>query len=153
MKAVLGRNYIKIKTFLLEKGIIETNNKYWFSQNKNVKGECRGYRIADKFTKGKWYARKTEFRFQWDKKPTDTSQTIEQIKKDLFYIDINEEEALKTANNLYSEKKINDESRETIKQSILFIKSNYNECMEDKKTGKEVEYLIAKEEDILAIIE
>jgi|SRR3989344_2239426 len=37
---------------------------------------------------------------------------------------------------------------------VLFTKYGPNEIkMEDKKTGKEVEYLIAKEEDILAIIE
>ncbi|MEK7536828.1 MAG: co-chaperone GroES [Patescibacteria group bacterium] len=37
---------------------------------------------------------------------------------------------------------------------VLFTKYGPNEIkVEDKKTGKEVEYLIAKEEDILAIIE
>ena len=37
---------------------------------------------------------------------------------------------------------------------VLFTKYGPNEIkMEDKKTGKEIEYLIAKEEDILAIIE
>lgn len=37
---------------------------------------------------------------------------------------------------------------------VLFTKYGPNEIkIEDKKTGKEVEYLIAKEEDILAIIE
>ena len=37
---------------------------------------------------------------------------------------------------------------------VLFTKYGPNEIkFEDKKTGKEVEYLIAKEEDILAIIE
>jgi len=37
---------------------------------------------------------------------------------------------------------------------VLFTKYGPNEIkFEDKKTGKEVEYLIAKEEDILAVIE
>jgi len=37
---------------------------------------------------------------------------------------------------------------------VLFTKYGPNEIkVEDKKSGKEVEYLIAKEEDILAIIE
>lgn len=37
---------------------------------------------------------------------------------------------------------------------VLFTKYGPNEIkVEDKKTGKEVEYLIAKEEDILAILE
>ena len=37
---------------------------------------------------------------------------------------------------------------------VLFSKYGPNEIkINDKKTGKEVEYLIAKEEDILAIIE
>ena len=37
---------------------------------------------------------------------------------------------------------------------VLFTKYGPNEIkVEDPKTGKEVEYLIAKEEDILAIIE
>ncbi|OHB18060.1 MAG: co-chaperone GroES [Parcubacteria group bacterium RIFCSPLOWO2_01_FULL_40_65] len=37
---------------------------------------------------------------------------------------------------------------------VLFTKYGPNEIkIDDKKTGKEVEYLIAKEEDILAIIE
>lgn len=37
---------------------------------------------------------------------------------------------------------------------VLFTKYGPNEIkVEDKKTGKEIEYLIAKEEDILAIIE
>ena len=37
---------------------------------------------------------------------------------------------------------------------VLFTKYGPNEIkVEDKKTGKEVEYLIAKEEDILAIVE
>ena len=37
---------------------------------------------------------------------------------------------------------------------VLFTKYGPNEIkVEDKKTGKEVEYLIAKEEDILAVIE
>src|SRR3989344_9414542 len=37
---------------------------------------------------------------------------------------------------------------------VFFTKYGPNEIkVEDKKTGKEVEYLIAKEEDILAIIE
>ena len=37
---------------------------------------------------------------------------------------------------------------------VLFTKYGPNEIkMEDSKTGKEVEYLIAKEEDILAVLE
>ncbi len=37
---------------------------------------------------------------------------------------------------------------------VIFTKYGPNEIkVDDKKTGKEVEYLIAKEEDILAIIE
>ena len=37
---------------------------------------------------------------------------------------------------------------------VLFSKYGPNEIkIEDKKTGKEIEYMIAKEEDILAIIE
>ncbi|MBI4117150.1 MAG: co-chaperone GroES [Parcubacteria group bacterium] len=37
---------------------------------------------------------------------------------------------------------------------VLFTKYGPNEIkVDDKKTGKEVEYLIAKEEDILAILE
>ncbi len=37
---------------------------------------------------------------------------------------------------------------------VLFTKYGPNEIkIEDNKTGKEIEYLIAKEEDILAIIE
>ncbi|TSC91255.1 MAG: chaperonin GroES [Parcubacteria group bacterium Gr01-1014_2] len=37
---------------------------------------------------------------------------------------------------------------------VLFTKYGPNEIkVEDKKSGKEVEYLIAKEEDILAVIE